>query len=137
MQPNPFFLRSLEAGSHPVLCASSFPVLFPLKSLDMFHPRFLSNPGFPVPALTEVRLWFLSLQHLCPSQSCVPPSSSSTSLLLISSQLCFRKYPTTSFFMFFLHASSRCFPFQTFPLFADLVCWQFFTRHWLQLQKPA
>lgn len=92
----------MEAGCHPALCASFFPVLFPLKSLATFHLGFLSNPGFPVPSLTEVHLSTCAL-----SQSCVPPSSGSTSLLLISSQLWFHKYPAAScsFYMPLIHAS--------------------------------
>lgn len=56
----------LDAGSYSVLCNSCFPVLFPLNSLAKCHPSFLSNPGFPVPALNEVQLWFLPHHELCP-----------------------------------------------------------------------
>lgn len=105
----------------PILFFVSFPFLSALKPLAMFRSRFLSNPIFPVLSLRCSS----SSSHLSTcalSQTCVPPSSCSTSLHLISPQIQFQKYPATFYLsMFFFTCLCWCFPFQTFLLLAELV----------------
>lgn len=150
-------MSHIHGSCHPILCSLApsscdlwrqapiqFFVSVPFLSFFLWSPW----PHFiPDSCLILVSQYLLSVKFSSSSshlsscalpQSHVPPSSGSTSILLISSQLCFHKYPAvSSFFMFFVQASNRCFLFQAFPLFSDWFCWQFFTRHWFQLQKPA
>lgn len=105
----------------PILFVVPFPFLSALRPLAMLHYRFLSNPGFPVLSL-RCSSGSSHLSTCALSQTCVPPSSCSTSLHLISPSFNSKNiqlhyiYPCP-----FLHASVSCFPFQTFPLLADFL----------------
>lgn len=78
----------------PILFVVPFPFLSALRPLAMLHYRFLSNPSFSVLSL-RCSSGSSHLSTCALSQTCVPPSSCSTSLHLISPQLQFQKYPAT------------------------------------------